>query len=51
LRKAYTISVGKSELNRSLGRPRRRKLENIKIDLKQIVREGVEGIKIGQDRD
>jgi hypothetical protein len=35
-RNAYTIFVGKQEGKRPLGRPRRRWVENIKIDLKEI---------------
>jgi hypothetical protein len=33
---AYRILVGKSEGNRTLGRTRRRLVDNIKIDLKEI---------------
>jgi hypothetical protein len=33
---AYRILVGKPEGKRSLGRPRRRWVDNIKIDLKEI---------------
>jgi hypothetical protein len=33
---AYRILVGKSEGKRSLGRPRRRWVENIKMDLREI---------------
>jgi hypothetical protein len=35
-RNAYKILVGKSEGKRSLGRPRRRWVDNIKIDLREI---------------
>jgi hypothetical protein len=34
-RNAYRIVVGKPEGKRSLGRPRRRWVDNIKIDLKR----------------
>jgi hypothetical protein len=34
---AYRILVGKPERKRPLGRPRRRWLDNIKIDLREIV--------------
>jgi hypothetical protein len=33
---AYRILVGKPEGNRPLGRPRRRWVDNIKIDLREI---------------
>jgi hypothetical protein len=33
-RNAYTILVGKPEGNRPLGRPRRRLVDNIKMDLR-----------------
>jgi hypothetical protein len=35
-RNAYRILVGKPERNKPLGRPRRRWVYNIKIDLKEI---------------
>jgi hypothetical protein len=35
-RNAYRILVGKPEGKRSLGRPRRRRVGNIKIDLREI---------------
>jgi hypothetical protein len=35
-RNAYRISVGKPEGRRPLGRPRRRWVDNIKIDLSQM---------------
>jgi hypothetical protein len=35
-RNAYRILVGKSEGNRPLGRPRRRWVDNINIDLREI---------------
>jgi hypothetical protein len=33
---AYTILVGKSEVKRQLGRPRRRWVDNIKMDLREM---------------
>jgi hypothetical protein len=36
MRNAYRILVGKPEGKRALGRPRRRWVENIKIDLREI---------------
>jgi hypothetical protein len=35
-RNAYRILVGKPEGKRPLGRPRRRRVDNIKIDLREI---------------
>jgi hypothetical protein len=32
----YRVSVGKTEGNRQLGRPRRRWEDNIKIDLREV---------------
>jgi hypothetical protein len=43
-RNAYRILVGKSEGKRPLGRPRRRCVDNIKIDLREIGWEGVDWI-------
>jgi hypothetical protein len=36
-RNAYRILVGKTERKRPLGRPRRRWVDNIKMDLREIV--------------
>jgi hypothetical protein len=36
MRNAYRILVGKPEGERSLGRPRRRWMDNIKMDLREI---------------
>jgi hypothetical protein len=38
-RNEYRILVGKPEVNRSLGRPRRRRVDNIKMDLRERERE------------
>jgi hypothetical protein len=35
-RNAYRILVGKPEGKRLLGRPRRRRLDNIKIDIREV---------------
>jgi hypothetical protein len=43
--------VGKLEGKRPLGRPRRRWVDNIKIDLREIGRYGMEWIDLAQDRD
>jgi hypothetical protein len=36
MRNAYKILVGKSEGKRSLGRPRRKRENNIRMDLREI---------------
>jgi hypothetical protein len=41
MRNAYNILVGKPEGKRPLGRPRRRREDIIKLDLKEIEWEGV----------
>jgi hypothetical protein len=41
-RNAYMILVGKPEGKRPLGRPRRRWVDNIKIDLREIGWNGVD---------
>jgi hypothetical protein len=47
---AYRILVGKPEEKTSLGRPRRRWVHNIKIDLKEIGWDGMDWIDLAQDR-
>jgi hypothetical protein len=47
----YRILVGKPEGKRPLGRPRRRWVDNIKMDLREIGCDGVNRIAIAQDRD
>jgi hypothetical protein len=47
---AYRILVGKPEGRRQLGRPRRRCVDNIKIDLREIGWDGVDWIDLAQDR-
>jgi hypothetical protein len=47
-RNAYKILVGKPEGKRPLGRPRRRWVDNIKIDLREI---GWDWIDLAQDRE
>jgi hypothetical protein len=49
-RNAYRILVGKPEVRRSLGRPRRRWMDNIKIDLTGIEWGGMDWIDLDQDR-
>jgi hypothetical protein len=50
-RNAYRILVGKPEGKRPLGRPRRRWVGNIKIDLREIGWDGMDWIDLAQDRD
>jgi hypothetical protein len=48
---AYRILVGKPEGKRPLGRPRRRWVDNIKMDLGEIGRDGMDWIELAQNRD
>jgi hypothetical protein len=50
-RTAYRILVGKPGGKRQLGRPRRRWVDNIEMDLKEIGWDGVDWIDLAQDRD
>jgi hypothetical protein len=50
-RNAYRIMVGKPDGKRPLGRPRRRLVDNIKIDLREIEWDGMDWIDLAQDRD
>jgi hypothetical protein len=50
-RHAYRILLGKSEGKRPLGRPRRRWVDNIKMDLREIGWDGIEWIDLAQNRD
>jgi hypothetical protein len=50
-RNAYRILVGKPEGKRPLGRTRRRWMENIKMDLRDIGWESMDWIDLAQDRD
>jgi hypothetical protein len=43
--------VGKPEGKRPLGRPRRRWVDNIKIDLRDIRWDGMDWVNLAQDRD
>jgi hypothetical protein len=49
-RKVYTLLVGKPEGKRPLGRPRRRWIHNIKMDLLEIGLGVVGWIGLAQDR-
>jgi hypothetical protein len=43
--------VGKPEGKRPLGRPRRRSVNNIKMDLREIGWDSVDWIELAKDRD
>jgi hypothetical protein len=49
-RNAYSILVGKPEGKRPLGIPRRRWVDNIKIDLREIGWDGMDWVGLAQDR-
>jgi hypothetical protein len=51
MRNAYRILVGNPEGKRPLGRPRRRWVDNIKINLREIVWNGMDWIDLARDRD
>ena len=48
---AYRVLVGKPEGTRPLGRPRRRWVDNIKMDLQEVGCGYVDWIGLTQDRD
>jgi hypothetical protein len=50
-RNAYRILLGKPEGKRPLGRSRRKWVDDIKMDLREIGWDGVDWIDIAQDRD
>jgi hypothetical protein len=50
-RMRYRILVGKSEGKRPLGRPRRRWVDNIKMDLREKEWDGGDWMELAQDRD
>jgi hypothetical protein len=47
----YRLLVGKPEEKRPLERPRRKWMDNIKMDLGQIGWSGVDQIRLSQERD
>jgi hypothetical protein len=49
-RNVYRLLVGKPEGKRPLGRPRRRWIDNIKMDLSEIGVNVVDWISLAQDR-
>ena len=50
-RGAYRVLVGKTEEKRLLGRPRRRWVDNIRMDLQEVGCGYVDWIGLAQDRD
>jgi hypothetical protein len=46
---AYRLLVGKPEGRRPLGRPRRRWLDSIRMDLLEVGWDGVDWLRIGTD--
>jgi hypothetical protein len=50
-RNAYRILVGKLEGNRPLGRPRRRWVDSVKMDFRDVEWDGVGWIDMAQNRD
>jgi hypothetical protein len=48
---SYRILVGNPDGKRPLGRPRRRWVDNIKMDLREIGWDGWDSIDLAQDRD
>jgi hypothetical protein len=50
-RNAYRILVGKSDGKRQLGRPRRRWVDSIKMDLREIGWGDMDWIDLAYDRD
>jgi hypothetical protein len=49
-RNAYRILVGKPEGKRPLGRPRRRWMDDIKTDLREIEWDGGDWIQLARDQ-
>ena len=50
-RVVYRVLVGKPEVKRSLGRPRRRWEDNIKVDRQEVGCGGMNWIELAQKRD
>jgi len=50
-RGVYRVLVGKSEGKRPLGRPRRRCVDNIRMDLQEVECGYMDCIGLGQDKD
>jgi hypothetical protein len=49
-RGVYSVLAGRPEGKRPLGRPRRRREDNIKMDLREIGIDGANRIRLVQDR-
>jgi hypothetical protein len=49
-RGVYRVLVGRTEGKRPLGRPRRRREDNIKLDLRETGIDGANWIRLAQDR-
>jgi hypothetical protein len=49
-RSVYRILVGRPEVKRPLGTPRRRWEDNIKLDVREIGIDGANWIQLAQDR-
>ena len=47
----HRVLVGKSEGKRPLGRPRRRRVDNIRMDLQEVGGGRGDRMKLAQDRD
>jgi len=47
----YRVLVGKPDVKRPLGRPRRRWEDNIKMDLQKVGFGGMDWVELAQDRD
>jgi len=50
-RRVYRVLLGKSEGRRPLGRPRRRWVDNIRMDLQEVGYRYKDWIGLAQDRD
>jgi len=50
-RGVYMVLLGKPEERRSLGRPRRRWVDNIRMDLQEVGCRYMDWISLAQDRD